>query len=50
MRGHGCRTHEDTPIVPVTSLCGMAPAPEKMTARGINRNDIPARYLPIRCR
>lgn len=41
---------EDAPIVPVTWLCGGAPAPEKMTAKGTNRTDIPPGFLPLRCR
>jgi type IV pilus assembly protein PilA len=41
---------EDAPIVPVTWVCGNAPAPDKMTVKGENRTDIPAGYLPFRCR
>jgi type IV pilus assembly protein PilA len=41
---------EDAAIVPVTWLCGMAPAPGKMTAKGTNRTDIPVALLPLRCR
>jgi len=41
---------EDAPIVPVTWVCGYAPAPDKMTVRGANRTDIPPVYLPFRCR
>ncbi|WP_222622556.1 pilin [Ramlibacter albus] len=41
---------EDEPIVPVTWLCGNAPAPEKMVAKGANRTDIPNGLLPLRCR
>jgi type IV pilus assembly protein PilA len=41
---------DDTPIVPVTWLCGMARPPDKMTAKGDNRTDIPAGFLPLRCR
>ncbi len=40
----------DAPIVPVTWLCGAARAPDKMTARGIDRTDIAAGLLPLRCR
>lgn len=40
----------DTPIVPVTWVCGNAPAPDKMTAVGENKTDIPPLYLPFRCR
>ena len=41
---------EDTPVVPITWLCGRAAAPEKMNALGTNRTDIPVGLLPIRCR
>jgi type IV pilus assembly protein PilA len=41
---------EDAPIVPITWLCGLAQAPDKMTARGANKTDIPVGYLPARCR
>jgi type IV pilus assembly protein PilA len=41
---------EDAPVVPVTWLCAMAPAPGKMTAKGSNRTDVPVRLLPLRCR
>jgi type IV pilus assembly protein PilA len=41
---------EDAKIVPVTWVCGHAEAPGKMTAKGENRTDIPASYLPLKCR
>jgi type IV pilus assembly protein PilA len=41
---------DDAAIVPVTWLCGMAPAPGKLTAKGSNRTDIPVALLPLRCR
>jgi type IV pilus assembly protein PilA len=41
---------EDAPVVPVTWVCGNAPPPDKMTAIGENRTDIPPLYLPFRCR
>jgi type IV pilus assembly protein PilA len=41
---------EDAPIVPVTWVCGGAPAPDKMTVKGENRTDVPAGFLPFRCR
>ena len=41
---------EDAPIVPVTWVCGYAPTPDKMTVKGENRTDLPAGYLPFRCR
>jgi type IV pilus assembly protein PilA len=41
---------EDAPIVPITWLCGTAAPPDKMSAKGPNRTDVPPRYLPARCR
>jgi type IV pilus assembly protein PilA len=41
---------EDAKIVPVAWVCGYAEAPGKMSARGENRTDIPATYLPLKCR
>jgi type IV pilus assembly protein PilA len=41
---------EDAPVVPVTWVCGTAPVPEKMTARGENRTNVPPGFLPFRCR
>ena len=41
---------EDSPVVPVAWICGFAPVPGNMTAKGANRTDVPARYLPHRCR
>jgi type IV pilus assembly protein PilA len=41
---------EDAPVVPVTWVCGAAPAPDKMTVKGENRTSIPPGFLPFRCR
>jgi len=41
---------EDSPIVPVTWVCGYAAAPAPMTMRGANNTNIPASYLPLKCR
>ena len=41
---------EDSPIVPITWLCGFAPTPGKMTAKCMNKTTIPANQLPLRCR
>jgi len=41
---------EDAPVVPVTWVCGYAAAPEPMTMRGGNNTNIPAGYLPLKCR
>jgi type IV pilus assembly protein PilA len=40
----------DAPIVPVAWICGGAPTPDKMTANGENRTNIPVAYLPLSCR
>lgn len=40
----------DARIVPVTWLCGIAPAPVPMQAQGENRTDVPPGLLPPRCR
>lgn len=41
---------EDAPVVPVAWVCGAAQAPDKMTAMGENRTDVPVRFLPMNCR
>ncbi len=41
---------EDATIVPVTWVCGDASPPDKMVAKGLNKTDVPARYLPLSCR
>lgn len=41
---------EDAQIVPVTWVCGHAEAPDKMTAKGADKTDIPEAYLPINCK
>ena len=41
---------EDAPVVPVAWLCGFAGAPDKMTAKGTNRTNVPTGVLPYRCR
>lgn len=41
---------EDTPIVPVSWVCGHASAPEQMSAKGQNRTNVPLEYLPFNCR
>jgi type IV pilus assembly protein PilA len=40
----------DTPVVPVSWICGNAPTPDKMTVIGENRTDVPAPFLPVNCR
>jgi type IV pilus assembly protein PilA len=41
---------EDTPVVPVSWLCGHATAVDKMTAKGVDRTDVQVSFLPINCR
>ncbi len=41
---------EDATVVPVTWVCGDASPPDKMVAKGLNKTDVPARYLPLACR
>lgn len=40
----------DSPVVPITWVCGNAEAPEKMTIQGANRTTIDKQYLPSICR
>lgn len=40
----------DTPIVPVSWVCGYAPVPGNMTVKGVNRTSVPEEYLPRACR
>ena len=40
----------DAPVVPVAWVCGMAPVPANMTARGENRTQIQPSFLPYKCR
>lgn len=40
----------DSPIVPVTWVCGSAAAPKNMTIMGVNQTTIPAALLPLNCK
>lgn len=40
----------DSPIVPVTWVCGNAAAPNNMTVMGINQTNIAPAYLPLNCK
>jgi type IV pilus assembly protein PilA len=40
----------DSPIVPVTWVCGHAKGPDKMDVQGTDRTNIEAQYLPLNCR
>lgn len=41
---------EDAPIVPVAWVCGLAEAPNRMVARGLDKTSVPIRWLPFNCR
>lgn len=41
---------EDSPIVPITWVCGFATAPGQMVAKGSNRTTVDTQYLPALCR
>ncbi len=38
------------PTTPMVWLCNTRPVPTAMTAMGVNRTDIPPKWLPIECR
>jgi type IV pilus assembly protein PilA len=54
LRGHVISVRpavvDDSPIVPMVWLCGHAPPPPPMTAKGTDRTDVPSGFLPPRCR
>lgn len=41
---------EGAQVVPVSWVCGHASAPNKMTARGADRTNVPANVLPLNCK
>ncbi len=41
---------DSAPIVPVAWVCGHAEPPRNMSARGLDKTDVPLRYLPLNCR
>lgn len=41
---------DSAPTVPIAWVCGAAPTPAKMSAKGLDRTDIAAKFLPINCR
>jgi type IV pilus assembly protein PilA len=41
---------DSAPVVPVAWVCGHAATPDKMSAKGSNRTDVDAKYLPLNCR
>ena len=40
----------DAPVVPITWVCGMADAPQKMVVQGENLTNVPQVFLPLDCR
>lgn len=40
---------EDAPVVPVAWVCAFAAVPDRMTAHGENRTNIPRSALPVNC-
>jgi type IV pilus assembly protein PilA len=40
----------DEPVVPVSWVCAGGKVPDKMTAQGTDRTDVPKKYLPLNCR
>ena len=41
---------EDARIVPVSWVCGNAEPPNKMVVKGLNKTNVPVRFLPLNCR
>jgi type IV pilus assembly protein PilA len=41
---------EDARVVPVSWVCGHANAPDKTTVQGSNNTNIPATFLPLKCK
>jgi type IV pilus assembly protein PilA len=41
---------DDAPVVPVSWVCGNGKTPDKMSAKGVDRTDVEARFLPLNCR
>jgi type IV pilus assembly protein PilA len=41
---------DDAPVVPVSWVCGRAAVPGNMSAKGVDRTDVPAKVLPLNCR
>lgn len=37
-------------VVPIAWVCASAPVPDKMSAKGSDRTDIAAKFLPLNCR
>lgn len=41
---------DSAPMVPIAWVCGSAAIPDKMSAKGVDRTDVAAKFLPLNCR
>ncbi|MBE7418321.1 MAG: pilin [Ideonella sp.] len=41
---------DSAPMVPIAWVCAAAPVPDKMSAKGGDRTDVAAKFLPLNCR
>jgi type IV pilus assembly protein PilA len=41
---------DGAPMVPIAWVCGPAATPDKMSAKGVDRTDVAAKFLPLNCR
>jgi len=41
---------DSAPMVPIAWVCAQAATPDKMTAKGADRTDVEAKFLPMNCR
>ncbi len=41
---------DSAPMVPIAWVCGPAATPDKMSAKGADRTDVAAKFLPLNCR
>jgi type IV pilus assembly protein PilA len=41
---------DGAPMVPIAWVCGPAATPDKMSAKGVDRTDVPVKFLPMNCR
>jgi len=41
---------DDAPVVPIAWVCARAAVPERMSAKGTDRTDVEAKFLPLNCR
>ena len=41
---------DGAPMVPIAWVCGPAAIPDRMSTKGVDRTDVPAKFLPLNCR